>query len=94
VAGAQDALERQLSILEVHQREIHDALESMEKQALELYEKEKDGRRHDELAHERDKLFEMAEDVSKQLVDIGGALRETIQLVRESCGGPCFGSHT
>ena len=80
VAGAQDALERQLSILEVHQSQIHDALEDMEREAMDLYEKEP--RRHDEVSRERDALFTMAEDVSKQLVDIGAALRETIQLVR------------
>ena len=80
VAGAQDALERQLSILEVHQSQIHDALEDMEREATDLYEKEP--RRHDEVSRERDALFAMAEDVSKQLVDIGAALRETIQLVR------------
>lgn len=82
VAGAQDALERQLSILEVHQSQIHDALEDMEREAMDLYEKEP--RRHDEVSRERDALFAMAEDVSKQLVDIGAALRETIQLVRLS----------
>ena len=80
VAGAQDALERQLSILEVHQGQIHDALEDMEREAMDLYEKEP--RRHDEVSRDRDALFTTAEDVSKQLVDIGAALRETIQLVR------------
>jgi nuclear pore complex protein Nup62 len=80
VAGAQDALERQLSILEVHQSQIHDALEDMEREAMDLYEKEP--RRHDEVSRERHALFAMAEDVSKELVDIGAALRETIQLVR------------
>ncbi len=83
MAGAQDALERQLSILEVHQSQIHDALEDMEREAMDLYEKEP--RRHDEVSRERDALFAMAEDVSKQLVDIGAALRETIQLVRGTC---------
>jgi len=87
VAGAQDALERQLSILEVHQSQIHDALEDMEREAMDLYEKEP--RRHDEVSRERDALFAMAEDVSKQLVDIGAALRETIQLVRPPAAVAC-----
>ena len=88
VAGAQDALERQLSILEVHQREVHEALEGMEREAEALYGQEREGRRADDVAHERDRLFELAEDVSQQLLDIGAALRETIQLVRPRRGAP------
>jgi hypothetical protein len=83
VAGAQEALERQLSILEVHQREINDALECMEREAEKQYKE--DGVREEEAARERDGLFKLAEDVSKQLVDIGAALRETIQMVRHRC---------
>ena len=88
VAGAQDALERQLSILEVHQREVHEALEGMEREAEALYGQEREGRRADDVAHERDRLFELAEDVSQQLLDIGAALRETIQLVRPRRAAP------
>ncbi len=80
VSGAQDALERQLSILEVHQREIHEALQGMEHEAETLFDKE--GPRQDEASRERDALFAAAEDVSKQLLDISAALRETIQMVR------------
>lgn len=79
VAGAQEALERQLSILEVHQTEIHSALEGMQREAQQLYEKE--GVRPDEASRERDLLFDMAEDVSRQLADIGASLRDTVQLV-------------
>jgi|APGre2960657444_1045066.scaffolds.fasta_scaffold04329_7 nuclear pore complex protein Nup62 len=79
VAGAQEALERQLSILEVHQTEIHSALEGMQREAQQLYEKE--GVRPDEASRERDLLFDMAEDVSRQLADIGASLRDTMQLV-------------
>ncbi len=93
VAGAQEALERQLSILEVHQREIHVALEGMEREAEQLYEKE--GPRQDEASRERDALFAAAEEVSKQLVDIGEALRETIQMVRIQCSkARCGGAHS
>jgi len=80
VAGAQDALERQLSILEVHQAEIHSALESMQREAEQLYEKE--GPRPDDASRERDALFAVAEDVSRQLTDIGLTLRDTIHIVR------------
>ena len=79
VAGAQDALERQLSILEVHQAEIHNALEGMQREAEQLYEKE--GPRADDASRERDALFAVAEDVSRQLTDIGLSLRDTIQIV-------------
>ncbi len=87
VAGAQDALERQLSILEVHQHEINDALEGMEREAEKQYKE--DGVRDEEAARERDGLFKLAEDVSKQLVDVGAALRETIQMVRRACRAAC-----
>ena len=80
VAGAQDALERQLSILEVHQQEIHNALEGMQREAEQLYEKE--GPRADDVSRERDALFAVAEDISRQLTDIGLSLRDTIQIVR------------
>ena len=62
MSGAQDALERQLSILEVHQREIHEALQGMERDAEALFEQE--GPRQDEASRERDALFAAAEDVS------------------------------
>ena len=79
VAGAQDALERQLSILEVHQAEIHSALEGMHREAEQLYEKE--GPRSDDASRERDALFAVAEDVSQQLNHIGLSLRDTISIV-------------
>ena len=87
VAGAQDALERQLSILEVHQAEIHSALESMQREAEQLYEKE--GPRPDDASRERDALFAVAEDVSRQLTDIGLTLRDTIHIVRPPPARAC-----
>ena len=79
VAGAQAALGRQLSILEVHQAEIHSALEGMQREAEQLYERE--GPRPDDASRERDSLFAVAEEVSRQLTDIGASLRDTVQLV-------------
>jgi septal ring factor EnvC (AmiA/AmiB activator) len=79
VAGQQEALERQLNILEVHQAEIHDALEGMQREAQALYDRE--GVRDDDASRQRDALFALAEDVAKQLTDIGLALKDTVQIV-------------
>jgi hypothetical protein len=79
VAGAQEALERQLNILEVHQAEIHVALEGIQREAQALYERE--GVRDDEASRTRDALFALAEDVAKQLTDIGIALKDAVTMV-------------
>ena len=41
VGGAQEALERRLAVVEVHQREVHEALAGMEGEAERLYREER-----------------------------------------------------
>lgn len=84
VNSAQETLDRQLNIIEMHQRQVHEALEGIEKEAERLYEDEKPFM--DAAATERDKMYDQAEQLSSQMNQMGSELREAIMYVNSKTG--------
>jgi len=84
VNSAQETLDRQLNIIEMHQRQVHEALEGIEKEAERLYEEEKPFM--DAAATERDKMYDQAEQLSSQMNQMGSELREAIMYVNSKTG--------
>jgi len=84
VNSAQETLDRQLNIIEMHQRQVHEALEGIEKEAERLYEEEKPFM--DAAANERDKMYDQAERLSSQMNQMGSELREAIMYVNSKTG--------
>jgi len=81
VAAGQDALERKLFMLETHQKEVHDALVSIEGEAERLLAPERGALDSD--AAERDRLYARAEAVSGALLALGGELQATVSSINE-----------
>ena len=86
-AAAQAALERKLGLLEAHQKEVHDALSSMEAAAAAAYADELrpamlSGGDRD--AAQRDALYERAEGIAAALARAGDDLRGAIADVNAS----------
>lgn len=92
VMAGQDALERKLSLVEMHQKGIHDTLVSMEGEAERLYKEER--ALLDDDARERDRLYERAEKVGGLLVKLGEQLKEAIADVNESTAATLGDSST
>lgn len=84
VNSTQETLDRQLNIIEMHQRQVHEALEGIEKEAERLYEEEKPFM--DAAANERDKMYNQAEQLSSQMNQMGSELREAIMYVNSKTG--------
>ncbi|GFH14924.1 Nsp1_C domain-containing protein, partial [Haematococcus lacustris] len=76
VVAGQDALERKLNLLEAHQKEVHDALASIENEAERLLLPELSLLDGD--ATERDRLYARAEAVSSLLQSLGSELHDTV----------------
>jgi len=81
VSAGQDALERKLYMLETHQKEVHDALASIEGEAERLLAPERGLMDAD--ARERDRLYERSEAVSAALMTLGEDLHATVGSVNE-----------
>ena len=83
VSNAQEALVRQLNILEMHQREVHDTLQTIETQLEKLVEADSAaGAGGDGAASERDALFASAEEASDALARMATQLCDAIEAVR------------
>lgn len=86
-AAAQAALERKLGLLEAHQKEVHDALGSMEAAAAAAYADELRPAMlsgNDRDAAQRDALYERAEAIAAALARAGDDLRGAIADVNAS----------
>ena len=86
-AAAQAALERKLGLLEAHQREVHEALGSMEAAAAAAYADELRPAMlggNDRDAAQRDALYERAEAIAAALARAGDDLRGAIADVNAS----------
>ena len=89
VEKAQSALDRQLAILETHERDIHNALVAMEAQVNAMYEAEQQQGRSFGAANSsasgmsRDDIYNRAEAVSRSLRSVGDDLRDTITRINE-----------
>lgn len=73
---SQQALERQIGVVEVHQKEIHEALRSVEDEAERLYATERPSQDVD--TAERDAMYARAEQVSASLAALGGDLAAAV----------------
>lgn len=82
VAAAQEAAERKLFMLECHQKEVHEALLTIEGEAERMVSSE----RHmmDADAQERDRLYERAERISATLAALGSELTTTVEAVNSA----------
>lgn len=78
----QEALERKLFLLETHQKEIHDALASIEGEAERICSSERSLLDSDTL--ERDRLYSRAEGISSALLSVGGDLQVRTDHTRQS----------
>jgi hypothetical protein len=78
-AGAATALDRRLGLLEAHQKEVHDALASVEAAAARAYAD--DAPALDGDAAERDGLYERTEAVAAALARAGDDLRAAVAAV-------------
>jgi len=81
VSAGQEALERKLYLLETHQKEIHDALSSIEVEAERMCVAERGLLDAD--AAERDRLYARAEAASAALMGLGNELHVTVTNVNE-----------
>ena len=81
ITTSQDSLNRQLEVLEMHQRQVNDALRAMEQEAERVFAEERSMCDAGDPALERDSLYEMAEEVGAQLAHMSDDLREAVTLV-------------
>ena len=82
VSAGQEAMERKLALLETHQREVHDALCSIEAEAEKLCALERPLLDAD--AMERDRLYSRAEAVSKSLLGVSSDLQSAVLFINEA----------
>lgn len=87
VVETQHSLERQLELIETHQQEVEKALESMEEEATKLYKEEIGNIIEDEPSAIREKMFEQAEHIERELEQMGEQIRETIENINTSQAG-------
>lgn len=78
----QQALERRVAMLETHQLEVHNALVTMENEAMRLHREE--GGAPDEDARARDVMYERAERLASSLARMGDQLRTAIDNVNSA----------
>lgn len=81
VAAGQETLERKLFLLETHQKEIHDALSSIEGEAERICNSERNLLDAESL--ERDHLYARAEAVSSSLLLVGGELESAVASIND-----------
>ena len=86
VEKAQNALDRQLAILETHERDIHNALVAMDAQVDAMYESEQGRVLGGDVGpmQSRDDIYNRAEAVSSSLRCVGDDLRMIITRINES----------
>lgn len=81
VQAGQEALDKKLGMIETHQKEIHDALVSIEGEAEKIYNSER--ALMDSDAQERDKLYTTAEKISESLRVLNEELHATVGAVNQ-----------
>lgn len=79
VQRSQEALERQLNLLESHQDEIKESLESMEGETERMYEEMKGSM--DAHTQRRDEMYAKAQDINQKLNSMGKIIRQLISRV-------------
>jgi nuclear pore complex protein Nup62 len=82
VSAGQEAMERKLALLETHQKEVHDALSSIEQEAEKLCALERPLLDAD--AMERDRLYSRAEAVSQALLLVSNDLQSAVLSINEA----------
>ena len=86
VLASQDALERQLEILQVHQKQVDDVLEQVKGDLEQNYRDSRDQSDMGDPAVQRDAMYESAEDISAKLSYMSNDLRETITEFNKASG--------
>lgn len=86
VLASQDALERQLEILQVHQKQVDDVLEQVKGDLEKNYRESRDQTDGDDPAVQRDAMYESAEEISAKLSYMSNDLRETITELNKGSG--------
>lgn len=86
VLASQDALERQLEILQVHQKQVDDVLEQVKGDLEQSYRDSRDQSDMGDPAVQRDAMYESAEDISAKLSYMSNDLRETITEFNKASG--------
>jgi len=82
VQASQEAMEQQLDFIEVHQKGIHDGLESIESEAERMFQESRPTMHSQGGAGvQREELFAAAEELSLQLSHMGQQLREVVSKV-------------
>jgi hypothetical protein len=99
VQSAQTRAKHELEILEVHQREVHTSLLSMEESVTAMFQQAGSaaggsargaagagalGGDAQGAAGARDQMYQAAEEISRQLVSMGQQLRDTIETLNDS----------
>ncbi|CAO1942334.1 unnamed protein product [Urochloa humidicola] len=87
VVETQTSLERQLELIETHQREVDKALQGMEEEAERIFQDERVLLREDEAASVRDTMFEQAEVVEHELQHMTEQVKSIIQTMNATQGG-------
>ena len=86
VLASQDALERQLEILQVHQKQVDDVLEQVKGDLEQNYRENRDASDSGDPAVQRDAMYESAENISAKLSYMSSDLRETITELNKASG--------
>jgi len=87
VVETQTSLERQLELIETHQREVDNALQGMEEEAERIFQDERALLRGDEAASARDTMYEQAEVVEHELQHMTEQVKSIIQTMNATQGG-------
>uniref|UniRef100_I1NTG7 Nucleoporin NSP1-like C-terminal domain-containing protein n=1 Tax=Oryza glaberrima TaxID=4538 RepID=I1NTG7_ORYGL len=86
VVETQTSLERQLELIETHQKEVDKALQSMEEEAERVFQDERLLLREDEAASARDTMFEQSETVENELQHMTEQVKSIIQTLNATQG--------
>jgi len=87
VVETQTSLERQLELIETHQKEVDKALQSMEEEAERIFQDERVLLREDEAASARDTMYEQGEVVENELQHMTEQVKSIIQTMNSTQGG-------
>uniref|UniRef100_A0A6V7QWS5 Nucleoporin NSP1-like C-terminal domain-containing protein n=1 Tax=Ananas comosus var. bracteatus TaxID=296719 RepID=A0A6V7QWS5_ANACO len=86
VVETQNSLERQLELIETHQKEVDKALQSMEEEAERTFQDERALLLEDDAAFARDSMYEQAEFVERELQHMTEQVKSIIQTLNATQG--------
>lgn len=86
VVEIQASLMRQLELIETHQQEVDNALQSMEEEAEHIYKEEKSILLEDDAAFLRDTMFEKAELIEREMERMSEQIKSIIQTFNAKQG--------